>query len=287
MATTLRIATFNLENFDDPGPAGLPTLATRIALMRPQLERLRADVLFLQEVNSQTVNGVRTFAALDQLVAGTPYATFNRAATTVAAGTMPLDVRNLVILTRFPIASHRQIKHEITPRPAYRRVTAIPPDVGSLYDVVRREKRLLLRRDFRYLDWRYVQNPSRADYEIWTARRANGRLCGLLVLKPGSGLAPDSATVADWLASETDTAATDALLHVATRRAAEEKKVRLMAVFPEWSAEWRAFEARGFQKTPSSTWLERRLVYLLTGSPLTADVLQAHWWYALGDSDLA
>ena len=30
-----------------------------------------------------------------------------------------------------------------------------------------------------------------------------------------------------------------------------------------------------------------RLVYLLTGSPLTADVLQAHWWYALGDSDLA
>jgi hypothetical protein len=41
LATTLRIATFNLENFDDPGPAGLPTLATRIALMRPQLERLR------------------------------------------------------------------------------------------------------------------------------------------------------------------------------------------------------------------------------------------------------
>jgi len=167
------------------------------------------------------------------------------------------------------------------------RVTGIPPDTGTLYDVVRSEKRLLLRRDFRYLDWRYVQNPSRADYEIWTARRANGRLCGLLVLKPGSGLAPDSATVADWLASEADTAATDALLHIATRRAAEQKKVRLMAVFPEWSAEWRAFEARGFVKTPSSTWLERRLVYLLTGSPLTPEVLQADWWYALGDSDLA
>jgi hypothetical protein len=59
MATPLRIATFNLENFDDPGPGGLPTLATRVALMRPQLERLRADVLLLQEVNSQIMNGVR------------------------------------------------------------------------------------------------------------------------------------------------------------------------------------------------------------------------------------
>src|SRR4029453_6922191 len=110
MATTIRIATFNLENFDDPGPAGEPSLATRISVTRPQFERLRADLVCLQEVNSQTVNGVRSFAALDQLIAGTPYATFQRAFTTVAAGTVPLDVRNLVILSRFPIVSSRQIK---------------------------------------------------------------------------------------------------------------------------------------------------------------------------------
>jgi endonuclease/exonuclease/phosphatase family metal-dependent hydrolase len=132
MATMLRIATFNLENFDDPGPALQPTLAARIALMRPQLERLRADVLCLQEVNTQVVNGVRTFAALDQLMAGTPYSSFERVSTILADGTTPLDVRNLVILSRFPIASHRQIKHEITPRPAYRRVTAIPPDADAI-----------------------------------------------------------------------------------------------------------------------------------------------------------
>lgn len=178
----------------------------------------------------------------------------------------------------------------IDPAPELRleRVTAIPPDIGSLYDTVRAEKRLLLRRDYRYLDWRYVQNPSRADYELWTARRAaNGRLAGLLVLKPGGGLAPDAATIADWLASEHDAAAAQALLHIATRRAAEEKKVRLMTVCPDWSAEWRTFEAAGFVKTPSANWLERRLVYLLTGSPLTEPVLQRDWWYMLGDSDLA
>ncbi|MBP8298733.1 MAG: hypothetical protein KA020_00100 [Planctomycetes bacterium] len=166
------------------------------------------------------------------------------------------------------------------------RVVSIPPDIGSLYDVVRREKRLLLRRDYRYLDWRYVQNPSRGDYELWTARRS-GKLVGFLVLKPGGGLAPDAATIADWMAPEADAGASLALLHVATRRAAEERKVRLMTVCPEWSAEWRTFETSGFVRTPSSNWLERRLVYLLTGSPLTEPVLQADWWYMLGDSDLA
>jgi endonuclease/exonuclease/phosphatase family metal-dependent hydrolase len=132
MATTLRIATFNLENFDDPGPGVEPALASRIAVTRPQLERLRADVLCLQEVNGQEQNGVRTLAALDALIAGTPYQSFHRVSTTVVAGTMPLDERNLVVLSRFPIDSHRQIKHEITPRPAYRRVTAVPADPTSI-----------------------------------------------------------------------------------------------------------------------------------------------------------
>lgn len=166
------------------------------------------------------------------------------------------------------------------------KVDAIPVDVGGLYGVVRGEKRLLLRRDYRYLRWRYEQNPQRAEYEFWTARR-DGRLVGFAVLKPTMGLAPDSATIADWLCGEGDAAAIDALVHAATRRLGEEGKVRVMAVFPEWSAEWKALAARGFVKTPSATWLQRRLVYLITGSPLGEENLQRDWWYALGDSDLA
>ena len=166
------------------------------------------------------------------------------------------------------------------------RVPTIPDDIGVLHDVVRTEKHLLLRRDHRYLHWRYVSNPARADYELWTAR-ANGALRGFLVLKPGSGLAPEAATIADWLCSEHDEAARDALLHVACVRAREENKLRLMTVFPEWSVEWRALAERGFQKTPSANWLERRLVYLITGSQLDLPTLETKWWYALGDSDLA
>jgi endonuclease/exonuclease/phosphatase family metal-dependent hydrolase len=131
MPTPLRIATFNLENFDDPGTTP-PTLNERVAIMQPQMRRLRADVICLQEVNSQGTGTSRTFAALDQLLAGTPYATFNRVSTTLANGTTPFDERNLVILSRFPIASHAQIKHQLVPKPAYRRVMAVPPDTNAV-----------------------------------------------------------------------------------------------------------------------------------------------------------
>ena len=48
----MRLATFNLENLDD-APDGAPPLAERLRILRPQLERLAADVLCLQEVNAQ------------------------------------------------------------------------------------------------------------------------------------------------------------------------------------------------------------------------------------------
>ncbi|MBK8098335.1 MAG: hypothetical protein IPK26_14590 [Planctomycetes bacterium] len=166
------------------------------------------------------------------------------------------------------------------------RVAAIPPDIGSLYATIAGEKRLALRRDYRYLDWRYVQNPARADYELWTARR-RGRLCGFVVLKPGQALIPDGATIADWMVPEGDAEAIDAVVQVAVQRAQQQGRNNVLAVFPEWSTEWAALVQRGFIKTPSANWLERRLVYLITGSPLTPETLAAQWWYTLGDSDLA
>lgn len=166
------------------------------------------------------------------------------------------------------------------------RLAAIPGDVDALYAAVRRDKLCLLQRDHRYLHWRYVQTPSRADYEIWTARRA-GQLCGLMVLKPDQGLAPDSATICDWLVPEADTAALDALLAVATRRQQEGHRERLIAVFPQWSPEWRALEARGFVKTPSATWHQRRLIHNVNIPAITPEFLANAWWFTLGDSDLA
>lgn len=130
MTTALRIATFNLENLDDK-PDGQrggsePRLSERIPILRPQLLRLRADVLCLQEVNGQEHPPApgRDLAALNALLDTTPYQAFN-VASTLTQGGIPYDVRNLVVLSRFPILERQQLKNE-DGAPAYRKVTAEP-----------------------------------------------------------------------------------------------------------------------------------------------------------------
>ncbi len=130
----MRIASFNLENLDDQ-PGMEPSLAERIGILRPQLVRLDADILCLQEVNAQKPAGNkrarRAFGALDALLDGTKYAAFHRASSVRADGKGPADVQNLVILSRLPLAGHRQYWHDLVGPPAYRRASASPPDAEA------------------------------------------------------------------------------------------------------------------------------------------------------------
>lgn len=126
----LRIGTFNLENLDDRPQAG-SDFADRIAVLRPQLLRLRADVLCLQEVNSHaaTRSGPRECTALDKVVAGTEYEGFHRIVSLSRGGRRPADRHNLVILSRLPVLGHRQVWHDLVPPALYAPVTADPrPD---------------------------------------------------------------------------------------------------------------------------------------------------------------
>lgn len=121
----MRIATFNVENLDE---TGTPPFATRVLSLRPQLQRLRADVLCLQEVHGQERPGQpRGLHALDALIAGTPYAGYSRAHTRTASGQV-YDLRNLVVLSRYPIGEVRQYQNELVPAPAYRKVTSLPAE---------------------------------------------------------------------------------------------------------------------------------------------------------------
>ncbi|MDB5569803.1 MAG: endonuclease/exonuclease/phosphatase family protein [Hyphomicrobiales bacterium] len=109
---TFAIASFNAENlgfsrdFDQ-----------RLGALRPVLHALRADVLCLQEVNAprETPQGPRGFAPLDELVRGTPYATFHRATSARPGSSEPADVHNLAVLSRFPIEETRQLHHDLVP----------------------------------------------------------------------------------------------------------------------------------------------------------------------------
>lgn len=123
----VRIATFNAENLDD-GPDVEPPLAARIATLRPQLARLDADVLCLQEVNAQkTGPGPRTFAALDRVLAGTAYEGFARVTSTQPPSGRPSDRHNLAIVSRLPVIAHGQLFHDLVEPPQHRFVTAEPP----------------------------------------------------------------------------------------------------------------------------------------------------------------
>ena len=126
---SFRLATFNMENLDD-GPKAHPPLEQRLDVLRPQLQRLHTDVLCLQEVNGQNgvggSGGVRTLHALDTLLEGSMYADYERVCTVSVSRGGPRDKHNLVILSRFPILDHAQIRHHLVPAPLYRPVTAEP-----------------------------------------------------------------------------------------------------------------------------------------------------------------
>lgn len=124
----MRIATFNLENLDDRVGQD-PPLSERIAVLRPQLMRLSADVLCLQEVNGQHPEGggPRCLLALDRLLEDTAYAGFARVSTKGSSGDGgTADVHNLVILSRWPIVAQEQLQQDLVAAPAYRPVTARP-----------------------------------------------------------------------------------------------------------------------------------------------------------------
>lgn len=128
---SLRIATFNLENFDETDPDERPSLDERIALMRPQIERLRADVVCFQEVNGQERDGEpRGLAALEALLVGTNLEGAEMVSTRTRAAEV-YDQRNLVVVSNLPIVSSAQIRNELVAAPEYRRLTADPPDTEA------------------------------------------------------------------------------------------------------------------------------------------------------------
>lgn len=129
----LRIATFNLESLDET-PRTPELLDRRIAALRPQLLRLDADVLCLQEVSAsgKRPHDGRVLVALDRLLAGTVYSEYQRAVSTSLEGTGPADVHNLVTLSRWPFRETRQIRHDFVPPLHYVPVTSAEQPVAAL-----------------------------------------------------------------------------------------------------------------------------------------------------------
>jgi len=127
MLPNVRIASFNMESLDDP-PHGRGSLSNRILALRPQLVRLRADILCLQEVNGQLNDdkSIRSLKALDQVLEGTVYQTYHRAVTQSPSGRGVRDCHNLVVLSKFPILGSDEVWNHLVEAPLYRCLTSDP-----------------------------------------------------------------------------------------------------------------------------------------------------------------
>lgn len=129
-ARRLRIATFNLESLGTEEEPAAP-LASRLAVLRPQLQRLRADVLCLQEVDAQRSESgeggtYRRVEALDRLLKDTDYAQFHRALSLGLSGRRPADRHNLVVLSRWPLVAWESLHHRLVSPPLVPLATAQP-----------------------------------------------------------------------------------------------------------------------------------------------------------------
>lgn len=113
----IRLATFNIESFGDDRFRA-DRLEPRIEVLRPKLQELEADILCLQEVNAQRITGSpeRSFQALDALIAGTPYDSYDEVGSTRPDAPTPGDRHNMLVLSRFPVLMSK-IHHEVEIHP--------------------------------------------------------------------------------------------------------------------------------------------------------------------------
>ena len=114
----LRIATFNLENLDEGRG-----LTTRFNILRPQLERLKADIICFQEVHGQErVDQPRDIITLRRLLEETSYKDFHLAST-MTTNNEVYDKRNLVIASRYEVLETNQYRGDYIDFPQYKTIT--------------------------------------------------------------------------------------------------------------------------------------------------------------------
>lgn len=129
----MRIATFNLEDFYNDAH-GAASLSERIAILRPQLQRLEADVLCLQEVNSERKGpkGARAYDSIRHLLEGTRYDNYSWVSTTMGAPKRFAGKHNLIVYSRFPIHQSEQFCNTLVRPPRHRPITSSPAATEDL-----------------------------------------------------------------------------------------------------------------------------------------------------------
>ncbi len=160
-------------------------------------------------------------------------------------------------------------------------LAAFPPETDALFARLAPERRGIAVRDQAHMRWRYDENPNHR-YRVAGVRRA-GALAGLAVFRKGAFDLIEDGLLVDWLAPAGDAEVRAALLAWARDAAAAAGCERLTTLFPETAPEWLAFQRLGFRVHATRYFL----VAWSFSSVHDLGWMQRHWYYTLGDTDLA
>ncbi len=160
-------------------------------------------------------------------------------------------------------------------------VDRFDPAVDDLFAATLGDRRLVQRRDARYLDWRYARCPTFA-YRILEARaKPTGRLRGVTVLRTDRN--DHVAPLVDWIVAGDDRDAFCGLARAAAECAAAAGKSCLETWVPPWSAHFASLKEAGFAEDDSTF----NLCIRVFGPPFDEAWAKEHWFFTMGDSDVA
>ena len=156
------------------------------------------------------------------------------------------------------------------------------PEVLALWERCSKGWEASAVRDADYLRWRFLENPRRS-YTVLAAPEADGSLAGLCVVGLDEMHSEGARALVDWLVPAGSEEVARSLEAAACARARAAGGAHLVASLPPWSADFLAFQERGWkvQATPYSLCarsFDRRIDH---------DLLSRGWWLTLADGDLA
>lgn len=151
--------------------------------------------------------------------------------------------------------------------------------VDRLWEQCRSELRVATIRDARYLNWRYADCPD-VQYRLLMAGGTTGiPPLGMAVLRLGWEGQP-VACLMDWLVPWKNMAAADRLLQRSFEEAGLAGMKELHAWFPPSSPWHRYLLDKGFQPIETAFMTVRQFA-----PTVSVELLNAHWYYTMGDSD--
>jgi hypothetical protein len=160
-------------------------------------------------------------------------------------------------------------------------IAEFPEETDALAARMGRERRGIAVRDRAQMAWRYAENP-RHRYRIGAVRRG-GELVGLAVFRKGAFDLVEDGLLVDWMAAPGDGDVRAALLAWVAGRARAEDCERITTVFADTAPEWLAFQELGFHVQAT-----RYFLVAWSFSPrFHLGWMRRHWYYTLGDTDLA